>query len=276
MVSALLSACIVLYILAFPSSVLAATVSITSIPSDLTALTSFTLSASASGLIPNAPYFAKIRLGVSITSLTKGQTFNSSNDSPNDWLSDTDSYSLFSQIITDGFGNWSGDAIGRPSESSSVGDNYVVLRLRRTDNSTNYDSSGVLVHVSPAPTSMPTPTPTPTNTPTSTVAPSQTVTPLTVVATSTLTITSTRMVTSTPIVSGKIISTNVVEDPVILGVEDREEDILESSSTGKTNDKTNQTKSFIIALLFISAGIGLFAIASLLTKVDICKRKEKK
>ena len=106
-----------------------------------------------------------------------------------------------------------------------------------------------------------TPTPTPTNTSAPTPAPSATSVPT---ATFTLTVTPTRYVSSTPTtkISEEIISTDEPVIPAILGIDD-------ASMSGERDSAVGNKKSLIIALLFVSTGIGLFAIASLITKIDI-------
>lgn len=107
----------------------------------------FALNASASGLSPAASYSAKIRLGTTSATLTRGQTKNPLNNPPDDWLSDTDSWAKFPIILADSFGNWSGQIFGRPAENSLPGSNFLTLRLRKVGGTTNYDSSLVSVFV---------------------------------------------------------------------------------------------------------------------------------
>lgn len=125
------------------------------------------------------------------------------------------------------------------------------------------------------PTSTPTNTPTSTPTPSATSAPTATSVPTTV---PTLTAAPTRAASITPTTRQEVVNTDMIEVPAILGVESDDattEGVIESTASGRTNDKFVYTKSLIIALLFISTGIGFFAIASLLTKVDIWTIKEK-
>lgn len=185
-------ATLALLLLFVPAVWAAPQVSIITSPAEVTALEAFEITASASALTPGAAYFTKVRIGSSATSLTKGQTFNSANDPPDDWLSDTDAYALFPQFIADAQGIWQGAATARAGDAVVVGENIIVLRMRRTDASTNYDSQEISLYVdpTPTPTQSPTPTPsprptggltatnTPTTTPTNTLAPTKTPTPL--------------------------------------------------------------------------------------------------
>jgi hypothetical protein len=152
--------------LMLPKIVFAApSITIVSIPDSLMIGNSTTVSASASGLIANNTYNIKIRLGINTSELTKGQTNNTANSSPDDWLSDTSSWSKFPIITADSDGNWNGNIVVRPADGASVGSNVAILRLHKIDGGQNYDSSSVNINIVASPTPVPTNTPGPTNTP---------------------------------------------------------------------------------------------------------------
>lgn len=142
-------------------------ITINSFPAEVTVGSPFAITATASGLVANSTYYAKVRIGQTFSDLNKGQTNNPLNDSPGDWLSDTDGWINFPQIPSDNSGNWNGSITGRPGNSTIAGSNLIVLRLRKTDGTTNYDSSpqSFNVNSAPSPTPSPTPSPSPTSTP---------------------------------------------------------------------------------------------------------------
>lgn len=137
-------------LLLFPEEALAAPqISVASPSGVLTAGSSFSLSASASGLTPGSTYYTKVRIGLTAATMSQGQTFNSSLD--NGWLSDTDSWASFPAITSDSSGIWSGSVVGRPVADIAAASYYITLRLRKTDGSTNYDSASVSASVNVAP-----------------------------------------------------------------------------------------------------------------------------
>lgn len=127
-------------------------ITITSVPDTLTVGQPFDLNISVSGLTTNFNYYGKIRLGTPSATLNQGQTYNSLNNSPDDWLNDTgDSWTKFPQITSDSSGNWSGILTGRPSESAFAGLNYILFRVKKADSSSaTYDSATVSAIISPA------------------------------------------------------------------------------------------------------------------------------
>lgn len=249
--------CLVFVLIARPVAA-APSISITSLPSTLVAGQSFTVAASASSLIANAAYYTKIRLGTSTDALNKGQTNNSLNDSPDDWLGDSDSWSKFPQITADSSGNWSGNIVGRPSDTAVIGSNVVTVRMRKTDGSTNYDSSTSSVFVDPAPTSTPTPTLTPT--PTSTPTPQATATPTSVpTPTKTPTPTPIKTPTQTPTKIPSPTPTEIPEDtpevtPMVLG-----ESVVNDESSPSAYTQNNSWRPMVISLLLVATGLAILA-----------------
>ena len=163
---------VVLFLLCDFIPVQAVSITIANVPSEVAISNPFTFTAIASGLAVNSTYYTKVRIGQTLGDLNKGQTNNPLNNSPQDWLSDTDTWSTFPQITSDGSGSWNGSVIGRPGNTTVVGTNLVVLRIRKTDGSTNYDSGTFSFNVNlasspaPSPSSSPTPASTPIQTPT--------------------------------------------------------------------------------------------------------------
>lgn len=171
---------IVLFLLN-PSSSLAATVSILSSPDSISFDTPFSFQTKVIG-DANVSYYLKARVGTSSAYLTKASTNNPTNTSPDDWLSDTDSWSKFPLGTTDNSGFWQGNITAKISASASLGSNLLILRIRKTASSTNIDSSSVSLTLteptpSPTPISVPTDIPTPTPFPIPTETPISTPTP---------------------------------------------------------------------------------------------------
>lgn len=275
MISTLLPACIILSLLFFPSSVFASVVinEFEVEPSSSQWVELYNTSASLvdiSGWIIDDNGSLSTKFTIPQNTLLPSNTcitFTSGNFNFN--TASSDSAQLFSGSTVIDVYSYTKSAGNNMSFGRSPDGTGEWVTMTPSFGSFNISGDPCLPPATPIPTS------TPINTPTSTLSP--TVTPSTVVATSMVMITPTHTSTSTPAIRTKIISTDVMEDPAILGVEDAlAEDVIESSATSRTNDHAVKTKSLIIALLFISAGIGLFAIASLLTKVDIWSRKEKK
>ena len=127
------------------------TIAIASVPNPLIVNQQFSLTATVSGLVANSNYYAKIRIGTTSATLTKSQTFNALNSPPDDWLSDSDSWTKFPQITSDSVGSWTGVLIGRPSDSAISGQNNLTVRVRKVGSSTNYDSAAVQITVNPSP-----------------------------------------------------------------------------------------------------------------------------
>src|SRR3989344_7049355 len=86
---------------------------------------------------PNSSYHIKARLGQSSAALNKGQTFN-----PTDgvWLSDTVSWDKFPSFQTNSEGSWIGQLKVKPAATASLGNNFLLVRIHRVDNNSNYDS----------------------------------------------------------------------------------------------------------------------------------------
>jgi len=156
---------------------------------------SYQVSVTVSGFSANSPYYIKLRLGLNSSELNKGQTNNSGNSSPDDWLSDTDSWVKFPVINTDSAGAWSGTITARASVNASSGQNQAVVRVHRADPSDNFDSALMNLNLDPAPTATPTPQPTVTPTPQPTATPTSTPNPT---ATPVPTVTPTPKPTATP------------------------------------------------------------------------------
>jgi len=140
----------------------ATTTNIVSAPTQATMDTSFDIQISIQGE-PNTNYNLKGRIGVDSGSLTKGLTNNTLNSAPDDWLSDTDSWSKFPTATTDTNGSWQGSLKVKASTTATVGNNLLIFRVRKVSGSTTtYDSSSKTVSLaSPPPTPTPTATPTP-------------------------------------------------------------------------------------------------------------------
>lgn len=272
MISTLLPACVLLYLLIFPSPVFAA-VTLAPVNVDTSSPVigdAFSVTASMSGAFVGNIYFLKCRIGANSSSLNDGQTFNSQTVK---WLDDTGltgAWIDMPQITIGGDGTWQGAIQCKIKNGSADESKMLFMRACLNSNNncgTSFQSSNNLMLSPQVPTATPTPTSTPTNTltptptPTATSAPTATSVPT---ATSTSIVTPTRIVSPTPTseINNEIISTDVPLVPAILGVED-------TSVSGTVEARAVSKRPIIIAMLFVSAGLALFAIASLITKIDI-------
>ncbi len=273
MISALLPACIILFLLVFPSSVFAADVVINEFSPNASPEWVEFYNASDSADYIKSYYLdddtifiesdetgssKKLLANLVVTNLTYPYFELSS------FLNNSGDF----VVIFDGQGNiidqyqytsdpGSGITIGRSPDNTG---SYFIL-ASATKGSLNAQVPTM------TPTQTPTNTPTPTNTlvptptPSATSAPTATSMPI---ATSTPIATPTRTVTVTPTteISDEIISTDVSLVPAILGVED-------ASVSGASVTRLASKRPLIIAMLFVSAGLALFAIANLITKINI-------
>lgn len=143
----------------------ATTPNIISSPNSITINTPFDIQISIQG-DPNTSYNLKGRIGIDTGSLTKGLTNNTLNSVPDDWLSDTDSWSKFPTAVTDGGGFWQGSLKIKTSTTANTGDNLLIFRIRKvTGSTTTYDSSSKTLSLSSPSSPIPSSSPTPTSTP---------------------------------------------------------------------------------------------------------------
>jgi len=277
MISALLPACILFYILVFPSSVFAADVVLNEFqvdPSSSQWVELYNTSASTvdiSGWIIDDSGSPSTKYTISQNTILPSNTcltFTSGNFNFNTASSDSAQLISGSTVIdvysySKSAGN--GVSFGRIPDGTGG-----WISMSPSSGSLNATGDPCIPPVTPTPTPTNTPTPTPTPTPSATSAPTATSVPT---STRTPTPTSTRILSSTPTIEiSEEVYTDVLHVPAILGVEADDaatKGVIESSGSGRTNDKFVYTKSLIIALLFISTGIGFFSIASLITKIDI-------
>ncbi len=83
--------------------------------------------------------------------MNRGQTKVTVN-STDSWLSDTDAWINFPNFTTDAFGIWSGNISARPGGEAFPGANLIILRLKRSDQSSYCcDSASVSATVTAAP-----------------------------------------------------------------------------------------------------------------------------
>ncbi|MBI3576750.1 hypothetical protein HY086_01790 [Candidatus Gottesmanbacteria bacterium] len=222
----------------------------------------FTLTASISGALSGNMYFVKCRLGANSSSLSDGQTYNSTTSN---WFDDTGSSGAWvdmPQVTIGSDGTWSA-GVGCRIKSSAT-DEAKVLYARTCLNSNNscgtsIQSSNFLtltpVVPTPTPTSTPTPTPTPANTATPTPTPGSTPTP-TPTPTKTPTPAPTKGVTPTPLLAE---TENLEATPASSG------SVL--SATEESPTRTQSSKPLIIALLLIGLGLALLSLLLLWKKI---------
>src|SRR3989338_8381460 len=164
-----------LFFLHFANPAFAAAPAITAYPNTTISLdTSFTVTATMSGLTNNAVYRLRVAIAQSGTSNYFGSTYDWST-----WHMGSISDGNYVNITTDGNGAWGGDIQGKidsDDPSFTTGSGTYDLKIGRytqtgvTATWSNPVSITVTVPPTPTPTLTPTPTPTtaPTNTPTPT------------------------------------------------------------------------------------------------------------
>jgi len=133
-------------------------------PSSVKIGESFNVDVQLSNADSNSDYYLKVRLGTDESHLTKGETENNGK-----WFSDTEGWSNFPRITTDGAGNWTGQLKARIKQGESGGEYKLRVRAHSVEEDKNYDSSvyGLSAEVeTPTPTSLLSLTPTVTATPT--------------------------------------------------------------------------------------------------------------
>lgn len=151
----------------------ATSAAIVSSPSSVAIDTPFDLQISIQGDV-NTTYYLKARIGASTSSLTKGLTNNLQNNSPDDWLTDNDSWSKFPIGTTNSSGSWQGSLKVKTSSTIIAGNNLLVFRIRKVGVTTTYDSLSKTITISSS-SPLPTPTPTTSPNPSSTPSPAFTV-----------------------------------------------------------------------------------------------------
>lgn len=265
MISALLPACILLFLLVFPSPVFSATsVSVSSIPVSVDKEQEIEINITLSCTSCSSDSYLR---GVFYPSGTS--YFGYTQNKQGDWTNApggncVEYYKVIPSELIEG--SWSGKLKIKPDTTSSyyAGPGEYLLKVGRYTGScgsptwsqeSNIAITGLTITPTPTNTLAPTPTPSTTSAPTATSVPTATSTPIA---------TPTRTVSPTPTteISDEIISTDVPLVPAILGIED-------TSVSGTVETRVVSKRPFIIAMLFVSVGLALFAIASLITKIDI-------
>lgn len=87
---------------------------------------------------PSSTYYVKVRAGDSLTSLRSALTYQTSTKT---WLSDTNSWSKFPVFETDSNGFWEGVMKAKFKSSATLGENLLLLRIRKIETSKNLDSA---------------------------------------------------------------------------------------------------------------------------------------
>lgn len=218
----------------------------------------FVIQASASGVVANAAYYLKCRIGpTSGTTYTEGQTLNTQT---NKWLDDTSAWIDMPQVAIGGDGQWQGSLSCRIKSSAVDEAKQLVLRACLNVNDacgTSFQSIN-FVSLSPrSPTPTNTPTPTTTNTPTQVPTNTQggTNTP-TRLPTPTVTLIQTQTTIIAATFSSVLEEKNDVETTIgaVLG-----EEILKSNTMKQQNDVLSKKKPYITTLLFVGIGCALIA-----------------
>lgn len=101
---------------------------------------------------PNSIYFLKARIGQNQSEMTKGQTLD---EASGVWLSDSVNWERFPKFQTDGDGRWVGSLKVRTSQSSSLGQNLFVIRIKSTADGSTKDSEPYQISLLEAPAPAP-------------------------------------------------------------------------------------------------------------------------
>ncbi len=218
----------------------------------------FIIQASASGVVANAAYYLKCRIGPSSgTTYTEGQTLNGQT---NKWLDDTNAWIDMPQIVVGADGQWQGPISCRIKSSAVDEAKSIVLRACLNVNDacgTSFQSTSSL-SLSPrsptptntlAPTATNTPTLAPTNTPVPTSSPTRLSTPTVTIA-------------SIPTVNVEETFSSVLEEKddtettigAVLG-----ETASKNNVTPRPSDLLSEKKPYITTLLFFGISLALIA-----------------
>lgn len=225
-----------------PFKVLAApNISILSFPSSIAAGQEFDVNFSVTDAIPTSEYYAK---GLGGENFTEVDTKNGDS-----WYQQNAAWASMPIVMANSEATISGIFKVRFDSASIAASKQFKIRIRKTDNETNYDSSVVSIDVSAASTPTPTPTQSPTPSPSLTPSPSKTPTP-TPVPTKTPTPKSTP--TSTPEVLGEE------------AVNDLQVGFSTASPTPNSKDENSRDKFPTIAVIFIGAGLLLIGFSGYL------------
>lgn len=199
-----------LFFLHFANPTFATAPNITAYPNTAISLdTSFTVTATMSGLTNNAIYRLRVAIPQSTTSTTYfGSTYDGAT-----WHMGSIADGNFISITTDGNGAWGGDIQGKidsddPNFTTGSGTyDLKIGRYTQTGNTSATWSNSVTITITVPPTPIPTltPMPTPTNTPTPTTASSPTSAP---------TPTPTRTPTPTPSPAKTLTPTPILNPPI--------------------------------------------------------------
>src|SRR3990167_8420208 len=116
-------------------------------PAEVTQDTQFEVSLEIAAK-PDTKYYLKGRLGQSLNSLTKAQTFD---EKTGVWLSDSVAWDRFPQFQTDLDGHWTGKLKIRPNSTTALGKNLLVIRIRNSSDNSTKDSEPYQLSVIEAP-----------------------------------------------------------------------------------------------------------------------------
>ncbi len=171
-----------LFCFSFVEPVFATAPTITAYPSGTLSLdTSFSVTATMSGLSKNAIYRLRVAISQSGTSNYFGSTYDGAV-----WHIGSLADGNYISITTDGNGAWGGDIQGKidsddPNFTTGSGTyDLKIGRYTQTGSTATWsdpNSISIVVPPTPTPTNTPTPTPTSTPAPTSTPVPTSTLTP---------------------------------------------------------------------------------------------------
>ncbi|MFZ2025253.1 MAG: hypothetical protein WAV51_03155 [Microgenomates group bacterium] len=220
----------------------------------------FAVQATASGGMTGAVYYLKCRIGQTSSSLTEGQTYNTTTEK---WLDDTSAWIDMPQVMIQNDGSWRG-ALPCRIKTSAV-DEIKLLFLRgclqvndacgTSFQSANYLSfSPILPTATMAPTVTPTVTPTPAKGPTNTPAVS------TVLITTPTPINPSSKPTSfVQILSQVTVVDEMAPSGTVLGQTNE----TQKNASGSM-DMLSEKRPYIIALLFVGIGLSLLAAVSVI------------
>lgn len=221
-------------------------ISILSFPSSIAAGQEFDINFSVTDAIPTSEYYAK---GLGGENFTEVDTKNGDS-----WYQQNAAWASMPIVMANSEATISGIFKVRFDSASIAASKQFKIRIRKTDNETNYDSSVVSIDVSAAPTPTPTPTQSPTPSPSLTPSPSKTPTPTPI---PTKTPTPRPTPTPTPEVLGE---ETVLPTPATL-VTDLQIQFSTASPISSPKDSDDQRKFPFIAIGFVGAGLLLIGLS---------------
>jgi len=133
-----------LILLLFPTTTLAQNnIEIVDLPESVANGEKFELSVEIS-MSASSTYYIKARVGNTLSSMRNALTHNSSTKT---WLSDTSAWSKLPTFSTNENGLWAGIVNVKIRESTPLGSNLILIRIRKVGTTKNLDSEAKTIEV---------------------------------------------------------------------------------------------------------------------------------